>query len=504
MNYADDSAITGRNVMETETKSDMSYIERTSGLKTKDYVGYAMGDFSCVLLFGLVTAILQVYYTDVLHIEPWWIIWMFLGSRIWDAVNDPIMGRIVDTAKIGKEGRYRPWLVRLCIPLSCSAILMFVKFPGFGDPGHEAGTFAYVTITYVIFTMLYTGVNIPYGSLASVLTTNEKERNTLSIWRNIGSSLGGLPAILLSGLCFKTVIDSTTGKEAQVMDYNAVMIGVTVLAVLSALFCFICFKGTKERVISKSRPKRQKGENMRTIKNLLKSRPFVAICVAGMALLASETFIQSYYVYLFKNYFNKPELYILVTVSIYAPMIVVMLFLNKIIKTFGKKEICGAGMALACISNFILFFIHTDNVWVFLALCLLTGIGFSFFTLQIWSLVGDAIDYNECRTGIREDATSYAFFTFSRKLGQAISAVFVNLALIWIGYNVDIQIQSEQTMQSMYKMATLIPAIMYLLMCVVMFVFYPLNKKRMHQLQIDKEESLKRLFEENEKAEAEA
>ena len=152
-----------------------SYIARTSGLKAKDYLGYAMVDAAGCLVFSLVTTLLQKFYTDIFHMSPLFIMLMFIAARIWDAVNDPIMGRIADTVKPGKNGRYKQWFLIIAAPLALSAVLMFLKFPGIGEEGNVVATCIYATATYIFFGMAYTVLQIPYGSLASVVTTEASD-----------------------------------------------------------------------------------------------------------------------------------------------------------------------------------------------------------------------------------------------------------------------------------------------------------------------------------------
>ena len=466
-----------------------SYIDKTSGIKAVDKIGYALGDFACLMSFGLVTSILQTYYTDVLKIDPGWLMILFTVARLWDAINDTIWGRIIDKKKVGSKGRYRPWLVWMSIPLALSTILMFVKIPGLSVTGY----FVFATVTYIVYGMLYTAVNIPYGSLASVITTNEKERSSLSVFRSIGAGVGGLPAIFLASFCMVTIM--VNGQEASAISYPRLIIGVSIMAVLSVVAFYFSYRWTKERVITAPPAIRPKGDTARIIKSLFKSKPFLVICIASMLMIAGQMFMQSYYVYLFKNYFNAPNLYFLVTVATYAPMIIFIFFAHKIIAIFGKKEVCAIGMLIAGIANLILFFIKTDNPYVFLVLCLFTGLGTALFLLQVWALVTDSIDYNEVKTGAREDATSYAIYSFTRKLGHTVAALLANAALIWIAYDKDSPIQSSETLTKMYDLSVLIPAVMFLLMFFALWFFYPLNKRRLAELQKEKEEILKKHFE---------
>lgn len=469
-----------------------SYISRTSGIRFRDKMGYAIGDAGNLFVFSLVTTLLQVYYTDILHIAPSLIMILFTAARVWDAVNDPIWGRIVDTRPVGGQGRYRPWLIRLALPLAVSAILMFVKIPGLSSRGY----FAYACVTYVLFGMLYTGTNIPYGSMASVITTSEKERGVLSVFRSVGSMFGNIPSILIASLCYITVT-AADGSAVKQLDYNMLFIGVCVTAALCLVAYLLCYRLSKERVPAPPAAAKKKGETWRVIQSLFRSRSFVSLCVASMLLLAAQMFTQSYYVYLFKNYFRTPGLYSLVLVSQYLPVAGLMFVTGKLAAKIGRKELCALGMLLAGIANLVLYILHTTNPYVFLVACFLSGIGSTFFFLQVWALATDVIDEHEIRSGKREDATAYAFYSFTRKLGQTVAGILANAALIWIGYNELSGTQSAATSSGMYSLAVLIPAILYLLMFASLWFWYPLDKKRMALLQDKKEARLKAYFSES-------
>ena len=172
---------------------DQSNISRTSGIKAKDKIGYLMGDFGSLCVFGLVQSVLQRYYTDILQINIVSIMTMMIVARVWDAINDPIWGRIIDGAQPRSDGRYRRWIKIFAVPVAVSAVLMFIKIPGLSD----GGKLAYAYVTYILFGMLYTCINIPYGSLAQVVTSSDKERSSLSVFRSVGSTFGAMPAMAL-------------------------------------------------------------------------------------------------------------------------------------------------------------------------------------------------------------------------------------------------------------------------------------------------------------------
>ena len=472
---------------------ETSYISRTSGIGAKDKFGYALGDLASLLVFGLVQSVLQKYYTDVLGIGVVSIMVMFIVARIWDAINDPLWGRIIDGARVWPDGRYRHWLKVFAVPVAVSAVLMFVKIPGLSQKGY----LVYAYVTYILFGMLYTCINIPYGSLAQVITSDEKERSSLSVFRSIGSTFGAMPAMLLISLCYVKLADGRS-----VMSYSKILTGVIVIAAFSVVAYLLSYAWTKERVETRPAPK-VKGQTVKVLKVLFKSRPFMAVCLASMLFLAGQMFSQSYYTYLFNYYFNAPGLSMMPTVCQYLPVAVIMFFAGRMGNRFGRRDVCAYGMLLAGAFNLVLFLMGTKNVWLYLLVCLMSGIGGAFMFLLVWALANDSIDYNEVTYGLHDEATSYATFTFMRKLGQTVAAVLVNMALLRIGYTDNVLNAAnitEGTLRSMYADSVLIPAVLYLLIFVLLRFFYPLGKKQIAELQIQKEAALRKLHEDQAKA----
>ena len=454
-------------------------LAQTSGITAKDKIGYAMGDFSSLLVFGLVQSVLQKYYTDVVGVSVVSIMIMFIVARIWDAINDPLWGRIIDNAGTRADGRYRRWLKIFALPVAFAAVLMFVRIPGLS----QTASLIYAYVTYILFGMLYTCINIPYGSLAQVITSSDKERSTLSVFRSIGSTFGAMPAMALISLCY---VKDSAGNS--VMSYQKIIIGVIVIAVLAAVGFLLTYNWTKERVQSVPKP-REKGQTMQVIKALLKSRPFVAVCLASMLFLAAQMFGQSYYSYLFDYYFKAPGLTLMPTVFQYLPVAVIMFFATKLGNKFGRREICSYGILLAGVCNLVLYLLNTHNVVIYLVVLLLSGIGNAFIFLLVWSLASDAMDYNEVKFGLNDSATSYAFYSFMRKLGQTIAAILVNAALLRIGYTENVLNTAnidDAALRGMYAYSVLIPAVLYILVFVLLRFVYPLGKKQIEELQAEK------------------
>ena len=462
---------------------EQSYIARTSGIKAKDKLGYAMGDLASCLVFGLTQSILNKYYTDVLEISVLSVMIMTIVARIWDAINDPIWGRIIDGAKVRKDGRYRRWIKIFAVPVALAAVLMFADVRGFS----AGGKLAWIYVSYILFGMLYTCINIPYGSLAQVITSSDKERSSLSVFRSIGSTFGAMPAMVLASMCYVKLADGSSQ-----MDYHKVLVGVIAIAVLSVLAYLLCYAWTKERVESQPAP-REKGQTMKVIRLLLKSRPFMAVSLASMLFLAAQMFGQGYNTYLFHHYFKAPGMTMLPTVFQYLPVAVVMFFATRLGNRFGRREVCSYGILLAAVfylALFVLALFGITNVWLYLAACLASGVGTAFIFLLIWAMATDAIDYNKVTYGLNDEATSYAFYSFMRKLGQTVATVLINVPLLRIGYSgsaLNTEGLTPAALKSMYNSSVMIPAVLFLLVFVILRFFYPLSKQRIAELQTEKE-----------------
>ena len=465
---------------------ESSYISRTRGIKAKDKIGYAFGDLASCMVFGLTQSVLNKYYTDVLEISVLNVMIMTIIARIWDGINDPIWGRLIDGAKKHPDGRYRHWIKVFALPTALAAVLMFLDVRGLS----AGGRVVWIYVTYILFGMLYTCINIPYGSLAQVITSDDKERSSLSVFRSVGSTFGAMPAMVLASVCYVTV------DGVRQMDQTRVFVGAAAIAVLSVVFYFLCYGWSRERVDTAPAP-REKGQTAKVIKTLLKSRPFMAVSLASMLFLAAQMFGQGYNTYLFHHYFNAPGLTMLPTVFQYLPVAVIMFFATRLGNKYGRREVCGAGMLLAAafyLALFVLAIFGITPVWLYLAACLMSGIGTAFIFLLVWVLATDAIDYNKVTYGLNDEATSYAFYSFMRKLGTTVATILINVPLLRIGYNgseLKTEGLSEAALKSMYNFSVMIPAALFLLTFLILWFMYPLNRRRTAELQVQKEELLR-------------
>ena len=450
----------------------------------KEGMGYMLGDAGNLFVLTYVSSFLKVFYTDVLKIAESKVASLFLVTRLWDAINDPMWGYIVARKKPNADGKFRPYLKWVSVPLGISAMLCFVDFSRFTSNQTLILLCAYVT--YIMFGMLYTGMNIPFGSLASVITDDPEGRTLLSTFRSIGGGVGGAAPLLVAPL----VIYKVTGTNAEGMaiksaDAGGMLTFGVIMGVLAIIFYMACFKTTRERVPSEQDPK---VDMKKTYLGMLKSRPFVSAALAGI-LISGQLQFASLNQYLYKNYFENTNLSIVGTIANYLPMVILILFMPKLVKRFGKKELCGFGTFFSALASILMFFIVpkldriTTGPAVFMLFLFIIGFGYSFVSITNWAVVADVIDYQEYKTGLRSESAIYAVYTFCRKLGQtaADSGGLLLLSRVagYDGATMGSRGYIPGVGEGILFVCTLIPAIVYTLVFVLMQFAYPLDKKRL-------------------------
>ncbi len=477
-----------------KTKAPHNAVRHPNAISVGEAIGYLFGDMGNLFVLTFVSTYLKVFYTDCLlpgqGVDATKIgndlTVLFLVIRLWDAINDPMWGIIVDVRKPRKDGKFRPYLKTVSVPLAISTALCFLNVQEFISSYALLLAFAY--ITYCIYGMLYTAINIPYGSLASAITDDPQGRTLLSTMRSIGAGVGGAAVTLVAQ---KLIYDDGT-----TLNPGKTFVAAIVLSALSVVAYMTCYKTTKERVLYS--PEKKKVDIKLTYGTLFKSRPFLTVTLAGLVVSGLLQF-GSFNQYLTKNYFGNADLSILLTLSTYAPMVLLILFVPKLAAKFGKKELCTSGLVLATISSLVLCFIGPNenlqaNPAPFFILNFGVGAGYSFVSILNWAVVTDVIDYQENVTGIKNESAIYAVYTFARKVGQTIAdAGGMQLLSKYVKYD-PATTQGKvgyipDVGDRMYKMVTRVTAVCYAIIF-ILFLLYPLNKKKLAELQ--KELTIKR------------
>lgn len=464
----------------------------------KEAAGYTVAEAGNMFNLTYISSYLKLFMTDVLKIAPAKAGIMFIISRLWDCINDPIWGAMVAKKPPTKDGKFRPYLKWVAIPLGLATMLCFMPYNNMTQS--EGILLAICYVTYIFYGMMYTGMNIPFGSLASVITDDPNGRNLLSTFRSIGSGVGGAVVSLIAPFVIYKVtdqMDATTGKAIEVADGTKMCIFGVLMGVLSIIFYLVGFKTTKERVPSEAEPN---VDLKKTYIGLLKSRPFVTVALAGV-LISGQLQFNSFNTYLYKNYFTNTSLGVLGTICNYLPMVCLVLFTPKLSAKYGKKELCGKFSIISAIAAVLLAFaannqsvidaINGDQggifpAWLFMLALLLIGFGYTFVSLTCWAVVMDVIDYQEYKTGIRNESAVYAVYTFSRKLGQTIADGAGLFLLQWAKYDSETAgngfITENGTSKKIMLICTVIPAVVYTGVWLLMRFGYPLTKEKLEPI----------------------
>lgn len=441
----------------------------------RDKLGYLFGDFGNDFSFIFASSYLMVFYTKVLGISGFAVGLLFLFARIVDAFTDVTMGRIVDNLSPARDGRFRPWIRRMCIPVAVASTLMYMYFIQDWSYGAKM---AYVVITYLLWSSFcYTAINIPYGSMASVITSDAGERASLSTFRSLGASLAGL----VIGVLVPLIVYETDAAGNQIVLPARFTLTAVIFGALSIVCYVLCYTLCTERVsFTKKKEAQREGVGV-LLKNLSKNRPLLAVVCSALVLLLATMLGQTMNNYLFLDYFRNAKAVAVLNLISIGGMFLLAPFISKITTGFGKKEAGALGMLASGIIFFLIFFLRIKSIPAFMLLLFLGMLGTGFFNMITWAFITDIIDYQEVITGKREDGTVYAVYSFARKLGQALAGGIGGFALTAIGYVSEAPAQTQEVAERIYTVATLIPAVCYIIIFLIMQFWYPLSKKEVEK-----------------------
>ena len=426
-----------------------------TGLTTKHWFGYMFGDWGGCMTFTLMASIFGLYCTNVLGINPTLMGTLTLIWTIWDAVNDPMMGALMDKAFAkhqNKAGKFRPWLLCATPLLAISAICLWTV-PTFleGIPMLIA-LFSFK----ILYEASYTMFNIPMGSLLSAMSTNDSERASLSSARGVGSMIGNMIPAMAGPIVIGLWDDRTS---------TGYMITGIVCAVIGFVICLLHYALTEERTSVGEDVKADDIKFSDILQVFLKNRPFVALCIHGVCICLMQYAAQTLGLYMYSGVYHDVT-YQSIASALSSPfMIGSMILVPFICKKLGLEKLIRCALLIGgaiCAALFVLhlvFDIHPLVHGVLLGL----GSGFAMVSIQMqWGLVGEAIDYNEYVTGKRTEGSIYGTFNLSRRIGQAIGSGFAFYALSWIGYDGTAAVQSAGTIVGLKALCVLVPAVFIL------------------------------------------
>lgn len=438
----------------------------------KDKVGYMFGDFGNDFTFILSSSFMLKFYTDVMGINAAVVGVLMMAARFIDAFTDVTMGQIVDRSRPTKDGKFKPWIRRMCGPVAIASFLIYQS--GFANMAYGFKVL-WMVITYILWgSVFYTSINIPYGSMASAVSADPKDRADLSTWRTIGATLAGLVIGVGTPVFAYETVNGNTVLSGPRMTIIAAVFGVM------AIICYmLCFHLVSERVEVPAN--NEKLDIGKLLKSLVTNRSLLGIIAAAIALLLAMLTMQGMAGYVFPNYYGTAAAQSVSSLTGCIAMLAICApFAAKLSAKFGKKELSVVSCGAAAVVYLICLIVHPSNAYVYVGFFTVAYIGLGFFNTVIWAMITDVIDDAEVKNGVREDGTIYSVYSFARKLGQALSAGLTGSLLSMIGYSQATAFDPVIT-ERIFKLSCIAPIIGFALVAVFLVVIYPLNKKKVEE-----------------------
>lgn len=436
----------------------------------RDKLGYLFGDFGNDFTFILSSSFLMKFYTDVMGVDGAVVGIVMMIARIVDAFTDVTMGRICDRSRMTPVGKFKPWIRRMCAPVAIASFLIYQSsLAGMSMP-FKIG---YLFVTYILWgSIFYTSINIPYGSMASAISAEPGDRQSLSSYRTMGGMFAGM--IIGAGIPM-IAYDKVDGNSVLNGGRFTVIAGIcSLLAVGCYLLCYVL---TTERVKPDVDLSQQKQENVFVmLKKSLTNRALISIIAASIVMLLAQLTMQGMANYVYPNFYGNTAAQSASTFMMMGGMILAAAFAKPLANKFGKAEIGAVSSALAAAINIILFVLRPENVWVYVGFQAISWVGLGMFSMVSWALITDVIDATELQKGIREDGSVYALYSFARKLGQAASSGLTGALLSVIGYSDKTAFEPTVT-TGIFNISCLVPAIGFALLAIILWFWYPLHKK---------------------------
>lgn len=437
----------------------------------RDKIGYAFGDMGCNFSFQLVSSYMYLFYTQCIGLSAANWAWIIIVSKVWDAINDIIIGNMVDRTHLGKgKSKFMPWIFIGSILLVVFSIMIFTPVSSFP----QIGKILWCLISYCLWSVAYTMINVPYGSLHSVITEDPKQRTTLSTFRSIGAALPVVLIMLLPKIVYKD----------NVLSENRVFI-VTVVFSFLAFFAFVGLrKMVTERVVREQ--KVEKVSYISTVKSFFTNRAMLGITVATVAVVIFYNSSMSVNNLVFQFYFNDAGKSALAMIASYIPLVAFMSFASNIVAKIGKKKLLTVSGLVSVIAGIVMLFLpitpDTKGIVLYVVGLMFVNTGCCVFQIIVWAIVADCIEDSYRKKGVREEGSLYALYSFFRKLSQGIGSALVALSLRQVGY---IETSAVQTAEASENIKTL-----YIVLLVIGLAIMTASMKFIYNISFTDEQKL--------------
>ena len=448
----------------------------------RDNIAYAAGDFGCNMSFALKSTLI-IFWTQFMGMDSLLYAALLLVVQIWDAINDPLIGSIIDADKRKyKRNKFLAYIYAGSIGLVVAGALCFVPLP---NAPAMAKNIIFIA-GYVIWDAFYTVANVPYGSLLGLISDDAGDRASLSAFRSVGSLVGNMvPMVILPFIIY---------DEEQNIVGEKVFIAALIMGILGFISFQFMIRNTEIRVEAdvKAGEEVVKFNVFEAMGNFLKNRPAVGATLAAMGMFLGMQGSTAAVAVLFQSYFQAAQFQGIVSAFAMIPIVVFTPLARKMVVKYGKKELAAVG-SIASVAAGILLVVAPitpdfKGVIVYILCQFVFSLGMGIYSTVSWAIMGDAIDYNEWKNGTREEGTVYALHSFFRKLAQGAGPSLALVVMVWLGY--DESMKAAQTMEVATNMRYLVAGL-YLVSAVFMFVglalVYNLDKKTTEKMKVELE-----------------
>jgi GPH family glycoside/pentoside/hexuronide:cation symporter len=438
----------------------------STSLKFTEKLGYGLGDTASHFVWDMVGFWLLIFYTDVYKIPPAAAGTIMLIARFWDMGIDPVIGIISDRTQT-RWGKFRPYILFGAVPYAVLAILTFTT-PNLG----ETGKIIYACATYALLMTAYAAVNLPYSSLAAVMTSDTYERVGVNQYRFICAFTGQL---VVSGLALTLAKYFGGGNEA--MGYQRTLI---LFGCLSVVFFFITFASTKERV---QPSKSLEGSVREDLGNLFENRPWIILAMVGIVSFVMFALQNAAIAYYFKYYIGKEENVQLFNVIGTIALIIALPLAKPLAKRFSNRNVFIASSLLSGAFFISLYLPGEKSIMTIYALNILAKMAYAPAVPLLWTMIADSADYSEWKKGRRATGLCFSAATFAQKAGWGIGAAIAGWLLTAFDY-VPNAVQTERALTGIKLLVSVIPGILYM-SCALFMIFYNLDSRTTNLMKKD-------------------
>ncbi|URZ07340.1 glycoside-pentoside-hexuronide (GPH):cation symporter [Clostridium felsineum] len=451
-------------------------INKSKKLTLKEKISYGLGDLGNGFMFDLGQAYLLQFYTDVVGIAAAAAGSIFLITKLFDAFMDPLAGTIIDSKKPGKNGKFKAVMLLSSILLAIMTVITFT------NPGNTPGSkLAFAYVTYMLWGVLYSFTNVPYGSLGSVITQDTQDRTALSTFRQLGSST----ALLITGIVFIPLLGLFGNPRIAYPIVTAIM------SIVGVAAFYTTYKNTTEIIVHD--PKKEEKITLRKVANaIFHNRALLTLILMTVFSISAYNIKTAMVVYYCKYNLGNAKLVSYVNFFTIGCAVIGVSFLPKLVKLFGKKRTAVIAFSLSSISDAVNFLLPGTHFTIFIILASISFMSISITNGVTWAFVSDSIDYGEWKNGERREGITYSVFNFSRKIAQSIAGAASGVGLAFVGYIANAH-QSEHTLIGIKGLLLLYPACATAVAALIVGVLYNLSDAKFATI-IDE------LFERNRKA----